>query len=205
MNNQRKRIASIVTAIFLALAVIASFLLSSCVAQPVDPSAVPTDKQTLQTYPESDNTHSWAVGSRVDVDTTVYKVRVRSLGDMVSRVETNARGSSYNGTGSFSMWQDGKGHLPVEVLSLKPAVAGTAAGDTIILKTSDSKPMALPTGAEFEVICNLDTEVLSPVMSGQVLTTEHLTYELDNCRMTTMKFYADGYYDTQNPEGTAGP
>ena len=83
------------------------------------------------------------------------------------------------------MWQDGKGLLPVRILSITPSYAIVPAGTNIILKTSDLKAMALPTGATTTFICNLDTEVLSPVENNQILTEDRITYESDDCRMAS--------------------
>ena len=45
--------------------------------------------------------------------------------------------------------------------------------------------MGLPTGATTTFICNLDTEVLSPVENNQILTEDRITYESDDCRMAS--------------------
>lgn len=174
--------------------VLLGLLVSACAPQaavaPDDPSVVKEE----QVSPESDNKYSWSLNSYVDVSTTVYTVIVRVNDDIVNHTEVNGSGSAfmYGGYGSASMriWQEGKGLLPVVVDSISPAVDYIPVGSMIILKTSDLKAMGLPNGATATFICNMDTEVLSPVQHSQVLTTDRLTKELDDCRMTTPVYIA---------------
>ena len=176
--------------IFASLMLGLSFLLSACgpAATPVPPSD-PSVEKTKCVYPESDNKYSWAYNACVTVSTITYKIIVTVADQIVSNTQLHGSGSgtTVNGVGSVSyrMWQDGKGLLPAEVVSLDPAIDGISAGTHIILKTTDLKAMALPAGATATFICNLDNEVLSPVQSGQVLTSDKQTYELDDCRMTS--------------------
>ena len=144
-------------------------------------------------YPESDNDKGWSSKSCVDINTQVYSITVKVMDEMVNHTETNASGSAfaYGGgyaSASWRMWQDGKGILPVVIMEISPEFHGILAGDYILLKTSDLKAMALPNGSTTKFICNQDVEVLSPVENLQVLTSDRLTYELDNCRMTSPKF-----------------
>lgn len=143
-------------------------------------------------FPESDNEYRWDFSSRVEVSTVVYTVTVIVDDAIVNHTEVNAQGSAFvfggYGSANYRMWQEGKGLLPVKVVAIEPALEYVSVGSYIILKTSDLKAMSLPDGARTVFICNLDTEVLSPVQNGQVLTTNRKVYELDDCRMTTPVF-----------------
>lgn len=157
--------------------------------KPVDPSlATPA----VCVRPETDNSQMWALGACVDVSTTVYTVVVRVDSQIVNHSEMNVAGSTYNGTGSFRMWQDGKGILPVILVSINPPFPELEPSDRILIKTSDLKAMALPEGAQTTFICNEDIEVLSPNTTGQVLTTDRLTRELDDCRMLLPSYLISG-------------
>lgn len=175
---------------FTILVLVVVMVLVGC-APPVEATPVaPSDESVSDTgmvYPESDNDYRWASDSRVEVETAVYVIKVMVKEELTNHTEVSGSGSAfaYGGFASASMriWQDGKGLLPVEVLSLDPVVEFIETGMTLVLKTSDLKAMGLPNGAVTTFICNMDTEVLSPVEYNQTLTTAHLTKELDNCRM----------------------
>jgi len=168
-------------------------LLAACA--PVDavaPDKLPENERYYCTSPESDNGHSWSANARVCYDTQVYKLRVKVLGDLASNQTTNGSisGSSYNGFGSVSgrIWTEGKGVLPVQILSINPEAPWINADLPYVLKTTDLGVMGVPAGAEIYVICNHDVEVLSPVFGGQTLSTDRLTDELDDCRMATKNY-----------------
>lgn len=171
--------------------------LSACVAEstPV-PAFAPNVTPIVCSPPESDNANEWATGACVEISTQVYTVVVVVYDDIASHTEVNAEGSSsggaYGGYGSYSssfrMWQDGKGILPVQLISVSPDFHELAPGDLFLLKTSDLKAMSIPVGATARFICNEDVEVLSPNQDRQVLTSDRLTYELDDCRMETPRF-----------------
>lgn len=176
---------------------LAAFVLAGCYGGPETP-VPPSDSSVIRSgcvRPESDNQYTWNSNSCVEVSTTVYRVRVKVDDEIVSHSETNADGSMMVigglGAGSYRMWQEGKGLLPVRLLSIDPEADRISVGSNLILKTSDLKAMGLPTGSTAEFICNMDTEVLSPVQHNQVLTTNRLTYELDDCRMTLPTFRPD--------------
>lgn len=177
------------------------FLLVGCAA-PVTPVAVvsgtnvaPNAEGTMVPIPdkacvrpESDNSYHWSSNACVYVDTSVWTVKVRINDEMVNKVDNKSEGSAFAYGGyalaSYRSWTEGKGQLPVIIISIEPDFPELYAGLPIVLKTSDSKAMALPNGAVTEFICNQDVEVLSPVIDWQVLTDDRLTYELDDCRMT---------------------
>lgn len=172
----------------LVLLTLAACMPATTPVPPSDPSVV--DEECVK--PESDNSYYWSQQSCVYVSTTVYTVVVEVDDQIVNNTELNATGSAFvyagYGSASYRMWQEGKGLLPVRVLSVIPALDWAGEGVSVILKTSDLKAMALPTGARVEFVCNLDTEVLSPVQNNQILTTDRQVYELDDCRMTTSSF-----------------
>jgi len=166
------------------------FACSACATEvktPVPESAVLPSEQKALVYPESDNKNSWALDSRVEVNTDVFVLRAKVTDGLTSTTQTNAEGElfGYNTyvSGSYRQWEEGKGQLPVSIISIQPDFHGLGYGDDIVIKTSDKKIMSLPDGAVTTFICIEDVEVLSPVISNQKLTTEHLTFELDNCRM----------------------
>lgn len=139
--------------------------------------------------PESDNSYQWNSNACVEISTSVYVVKVRVNDEITSVVKNFSQGSAtaINGiaVASYRSWQEGKGILPVIVLSINPEFPGVYSGVNIGLKTSDTKAMNLPNGAETVFICNQDVETLSPNQNGQALTEDRQTYELDDCRMKT--------------------
>jgi hypothetical protein len=172
----------------LLLVLITGLLLTACgpTTAPATPPPVGSAPDSKRS-PDTDNKYSWSSDSYVPVTTQVYTIEVKVADEIVNHTELNGTGSAVaiNGYGSASMriWQDGKGLLPVKLLSISPAYVGLEPGVFLILKTSDLKAMALPAQSTTKFVCNLDTEVLSPVEDRQLLTTDRITYELDNCRM----------------------
>lgn len=179
--------------VFLILLVIG---LSACVfdVMPVDREVNNVEEKGL-VHPESDNEFSWSFNPKVEVSTQVYKLTVRVEDRLISHTEHEAYGSGgiYGSYGymTYRMEQSGKGILPVRVLKISPDFPGIMPEDLIILKTTDLKAMALPTGAEAQFVCNEDIEVVSPNIDRQILTTDRLTRELDDCRMLTPVFLFD--------------
>lgn len=175
---------------FLAFAILlAIFFLAAC----GETSQTPIPPDTVLVDPESDNGNEWGIwSSDVPVSTLVYRVTVRVNDSIVNHTETSAEGGAFifggYGSANYRMWQEGKGLLPVELISLEPSLTYIPTGSRIILKTTDLKAMALPDGAITTFICNLDTEVLSPVDINQELTEDRYTHELDDCRMVTPVF-----------------
>ena len=178
--------------IFLSIIVLIGALLSACApVTPVAPSEANNDQETC-VYPVPDNNNRWREGACVYVDTNVYTLKVQVVGDMASNQTQNGSisGVSINGTGGVSgrIWTEGKGILPVRVVSIDPAFEGVTPEDTIVLKTTDLKAVGLPVGAYATFLCNRDPEVLSPVYDLQTMTTDRVTYELDDCRMASPEF-----------------
>lgn len=165
-------------------------------SQPVDASQIPAQENYYCVTPGSDNGKSWGAGAWVCYDTRAYEVTAVVLGDISSNQTVNSTisGYSYNGYGSVSgrTWTDGKGVLPVQIKSIDPAADWLDISLPYILKTSDLGAMGIPAGATVTFICNRDVEVLSPVFSGQTLSSNRVTDELDNCRMKTKNFIPAG-------------
>jgi len=182
---------------FVVFVLLLSVLLAACegTVRPVnfDESGAP---EVLCVKPESDNKYYWSSISCVEVNTRAYVVVVDVVDEITNHTEVNAEsygyGTMYGGYGyassSMRMWQDGKGLLPVTIVTVNPPFHDLQVGDTIILKTTDLKAMAIPAGARATFVCNEDTEVVSPVKSNQTLTTDRITYELDDCRMLTPEY-----------------
>ena|SRR5688572_7068277 len=178
--------------IFLSIIVLIGAMLSACApVTPVPPSEANNDAATC-IAPGSDNGLAWDSSACVYVDTNVYVVKVQVIGDMSNNQTENGSisGMSVNGTGGVSgrIWTEGKGILPVQVISIDPVFEGINPEDMIILKTTDLKALGLPVGAYVTFLCNRDPEVLSPVYNFQTMTTDRVTYELDDCRMASPEF-----------------
>jgi hypothetical protein len=178
-----KKLSNVMVFLVIALALILGTL--ACGA-PTSGPASPSDS------PGSDNSFTYAYDVGIEVSTETFTVVATIFDDMVNHTEINASGGGYmvNGTGApyLRVWQDGKGLLPVVILSIDPEYKYLISGTFAVLKTSDLKVMGAPTGATIRLICLDDVEVLSPSYSGQVLTTDKVTHELDNCRMVTPEF-----------------
>lgn len=166
--------------------------ISSTLPTPSAPIAPPSGEQFLCVRPESDNGISWDYDSRVCYDTQAYTLDVEVLGDLSSNqtVSGNISGSSVNGIGSVSgrMWTDGKGVLPVMIVNIHPTASWVDIALPYILKTTDLKTMGLPVGSRVKMVCSHDVEASSPSFTGQTLTQDRITDELDNCRLVTGNF-----------------
>lgn len=207
MISREKISINLLTALFCVLSLGAIWMLvSACQAQAETDFAVNEQEVAAQEpttecqVPESDNGLRWARNSCVKVNTAVYEVEVEIVGEIASNSTVNGAGGgsgfAAGGSGfmssSWRIWQEGKGVLPVRVISITPVFEGVESGMTVLLKTSDLKAMALPVGAMARFKCNQDIEAVSPNENFQVLATERLTYELDDCRMTTPEFALPG-------------
>lgn len=165
------------------------------------PTAPPNESPVMEKYycttPGSDNGMSWKPNSQVCYDTQVYQLSVQILGDISSNQQTRGSMSGYsmNGYGSVSgrIWTEGKGIIPVKIVSMNPP-ADESWGKWLdislpyILKTVDLGFLGVPAGSIVETICQHDVEVLSPSFSGQTFTMDRVTHELDNCRLKTKNF-----------------
>lgn len=183
--------------------VLFAFLMAACApeisqnAPPPPPVDSPAGEKYYCTSPESDNGNSWLSGAKICYDTQAYRLDVQVLGDLSSNQTTNGSisGSSIGGYGSVSgrIWTEGKGILPVQIISMNPA-PDTSWGNWLdlslpyLLKTTDLGFMGVPAGAKVTVICNHDVEVLSPVFNGQTFTQNRVTHELDDCRLVTKNY-----------------
>lgn len=163
------------------LLIVLVLLLSACSAP------VPAD------LTKSDNTAAKSDGNNY-YDPNLYTLTVQIGGEIKEHTEVHAQGSSYNyngiGGGSFSVWQDGKGMVPVKIISMEPVSPVVSVGDTIILKTEDLKFAALQPGWTTQVKCRMDYEPLTKLNVPYEVVDAELTqtWELDLCRMVTPKF-----------------
>lgn len=146
-----------------------------------------TNIDVVCTMAESDNGLSFE-RTCLETSTSVYTLAVEVLDLIVSHQTTSAEAIAVNGFASYRQWQDGKGLLPVKVISISPEFPGLKPGDLVILKTVDLKAMALPGGVYTSFRCNQDLEVVSPNYNGQTLTKDRITYELDDCRMFSPEY-----------------
>lgn len=176
--------------LILLVLVLFGILAAACgpIETPVDPSQVAPEESTTMQVPESDNGKSWSLTSMISFDTQVYTLRVKAHEEVSSTQSINGQSFGYNGYSYGRVWTDGKGVIAVDILEMSPSASWVDTSLPYILKTSDIGVMAIPVGAEFEIICNHDVEVLSPVFNYQTLTTDRLTDELDSCRLITKNY-----------------
>lgn len=150
----------------------------------------------LAPAPVSDSHQEFAPGGEIPVDDNVYDLVGEVVADLESITETRARGSSggymFNGvgsmTGSFAMWQEGKGFVRVKVLEITPELERNIAnvGDVIIIKTTDQKIMALLPGDIVTFRCRAQYENVAAARRAERFDAVKLaTWELDYCRMKT--------------------
>lgn len=170
-------------------------LLAACAPVDSRTPVAPSDARVTPeecVRPESDNEYDWSYTSCVNVSTQVYTLKVEVNDEIFNFTRQEASGSAIliNGIGvaNYRQVQNGKGILPVILMEVDPHTDIIELGAPIILKTVDLKAVSLPNGARTSFICNLDTEVLSPVKDNQVLTEDRLTYEFDDCRMVSPEF-----------------
>lgn len=192
-----KQLNKVLFMVFLVVGILAACDTGKAAPPPPPSVEAPINEKYFCTFPESDNGKSWKSGTQVCYDTAVYTLAVKVLGDISNNqtVQGYSSGSMYGGYGysSSRMWTEGKGVLPVQIISMNP-VADASWGEWLdtskpyILKTSDLGFMAVPSGGTVTVICNHDVEALSPVFTGQTFTQDRLSHELDNCRLKTKNF-----------------
>jgi len=121
------------------------------------------------------------------IDPNLYFLEIKIDDDILShsRIEGSFSGSVIGGYGSMGgrIWQEGKGLLRGELLSVNPSVSFAEVGEQIIVKTTDLKIMSLRHGeivhlgctSDYEPICALDEDG-SP---GECFDL----WEFDYCRM----------------------
>lgn len=141
--------------------------------------------------PDSDSQQNYD-GGQIPVDDNIYVIRgtVQDVNSLVRQVAP-AQGSVsvINGVGSGSFigeQQAGKGFVRVEVLSVAPATELAAAGNVVILKTTDTKAAALSEGDTVTFKCRAQYEAIAAVREAETFNAEKLaTWELDYCRLAS--------------------
>lgn len=161
---------------------IVALALAACVGPP------PTGNAPL---PQSDSSHLYS-GGKVPVDDRVYTISGVVIADVESltRQTQPAGGAIYGSAGVtygsfFGPQFDGKGFVRLLVKSSDSPLAPE--GSVVILKTSDTKAVALVPSDEVTFKCRADYEAVASVRDYTPFTEEIAgavaTWELDYCRM----------------------
>jgi hypothetical protein len=133
-------------------------------------------------------------GGNYYADPNVYTLQVLVGGESQGHTELRGQGSAFSyggiGSGSFALWQEGKGLLPVKILSMEPQSTIVHVGDLVIIKTEDLKLARVEPGWVVEIKCRMDYEPLANLnVTNEVTSAETTqTWELDVCRMVTPRF-----------------
>lgn len=151
--------------------------------------------------PDSDSTQQYDSGSKIPTDTQVYDVTGTVTADVKSltRQQEPGHGSSFGyvgGSGAgfsgfssgsyFGPVQTGRGFVRITVKSASPATDLAPAGDTVILKVSDTKGTALLPGDTVTFRCRRQYEAVAAVKNNQKFDAEgDATWELDYCRLAS--------------------
>lgn len=137
---------------------------------------------------ESASGQSFGGDTHIPVDYEVYELSVIANDVPGGYSSLNAYGSSATvngiGSGSFRVWEEGKGLLQVEVVSVSPGLDYIKTGENIIIKTEDRKIMGVTPGMEFRIKCRNEYEAVSAMANGETFDAKKFgTWELDYCRM----------------------
>lgn len=145
--------------------------------------------------PESDSSQYFSRGSEIPVDDNVYTITgqvVSEVGSLTRQTQA-ARGSiSGSGTAGFAYVSGtyygpefgGKGFIRLQVLESDSFLAPW--GEIIILKSTDTKGVALLPGDVVTFKCRHQYEALAAVRNSETFDAEKLeTWEIDYCRFFT--------------------
>ena len=161
----------------LLLAILVLSVLTACMSENVQPA------------PVSDSAQQYS-GGQIPVDDNVYLIVGEVVGDIGSLTQTSAQ-STYKqydtyATGSYWMTQSGKGFVRVKVSSCSPPADEARPEDVVILKTTDSKVIALLPGDRVTLKCRRQYEALAAVRERETFSASKMqTWEIDYCRMVT--------------------
>lgn len=90
------------------------------------------------------------------IDPNLYRVEIRLEGEPGSYSQTHGQFSgyaySYGGYAHGVIWQEGKGLVRGRFLSVEPEVEFASLEDTVIVKTTDRRIMALMPGDAVELV-----------------------------------------------------
>lgn len=180
--------------LFIILATIA-LLLSGC---GLDNSPKTTDEKPSYIRCAPNKIYTWdgdidpSLGKKdcLYLDTRTFIVKGVLVGPQYSHQTYQGEGDIYGNSsmtyGSMSFWTEGKGILPIKIISITPDdFPGVHAGDVVIIKTEDLKAMGIIPGWIATFACNQDVEIVKPVYRGQPVTPDRVSYELDDCRLVT--------------------
>lgn len=130
----------------------------------------------------------------------VYQIRgtVLGVGESIQRFEQSGAASFYRGTGSAYIQSSmpGKGFIRFKIESITWTNELTQTteieplampGDTVLLKTSDSKAASLVAGDRVTFLCREQAEFVEAVAGNERPMLEKITREFDYCRMLTPK------------------
>lgn len=145
--------------------------------------------------PESDSGQYFTRGSEIPVDDNVYTITgqvVSEVGSLTRQTEA-ARGSiSGSGTGGFAYISGsyygpefgGKGFIRLHVLESDSFLAPW--GEIVILKSTDTKGVALLPGDVVTFKCRHQYEAIAAVRNSETFDQEKLeTWEIDYCRFVS--------------------
>jgi hypothetical protein len=146
--------------------------------------------------PDSDSNQNYTTDSRIPVDDNVYLLKGEVSSDVDSLTQQLGEGSTsgfaYGGygsvSGSWAVWQEGKGFVRLKVKSIDPPTKRANPGDLIVVKTTDQKIRALLPGDIVTFKCRVQYEAIAAVRNNETFDAEKLgTWELDYCRMLEPK------------------
>jgi hypothetical protein len=145
----------------------------------------------------SDSPQTYSANARIPVDDNVYTINGRVVGDIASLSQqvapaqgdvtgVQARGYGYLGGSYFGAEFGGKGFVRLLVRSAEPATPYAPPNQIIVLKTSDTKAVALLPGDIVTFKCRAQYEAVAAVRENEAFNEDKLeTWELDYCRMVT--------------------
>lgn len=148
---------------------------------------------------------NYAANYALPAVTTIYTMTAVILAAPGSVSQYQVQGQSYtydgHGSGYISGSTTGKGLLRVRIMDLDwydpyakvyPRAEGWSPlahdGDTVLLKTEDTKAAALAEGDEVIFLCREDQEFVAAAAVNEIPTTQSVTREFDNCRMFEPQF-----------------
>jgi hypothetical protein len=153
--------------------------------------SIPTDYAPA---PDSDSSQNFT-GGEVPVDDSVYLITGQVITDVDSLTrQTKSSSGSVSGiaTGEFGYLSGtyygaefgGKGFIRVKVLESNSFLAPV--GEIVILKSTDTKGIALLPGDVVNFKCRHQYESVAAVRNRETFNAEKLeTWEIDYCRFTT--------------------
>lgn len=143
--------------------------------------------------PQSDNKQaSFDVNDRVEEDANIYTITgvIENLPQSLVRQYRSSRGSVV-GSGGFVYGSysgevlDGKSMQRLRVQDVTPPTDLAPYGSIVLLKSTDTKASALLDGDLVTFKCRAQEEPVAAILSGEDLTDEHSTWELDYCRLAS--------------------